>query len=454
MLTLTMSWMLGLCMAAAPAGIPPSSQLVYRGSVTPVAEGGEPEKTFDLTFWMSGTQVNEPAVEWLLQERGQGAWPWFGQFGRMKLSPEGTMPSEGLPRLWYDRAAEGVSAVSFALPLSALGRELQTGSEWTDERGTFIVASVEDVEGRPTWRVELRTLQGSKGTLWIDKEFGAARRMEQTVFMGMGVEYKVEMHLATYEELPADRRNAIADHVERLTALKTRLAPRMDPVPSPWSAEERQWIVEQLPQLREGIADGPLARVVRAIERDVETQSRRAAGVAALEDARLNQPAPAFELAGLDDARLTSDSLADGVTILHFWDYRDSPLLEPYGQVGYLDFLFGRRKEEGLLVYGVAVDGRLAEEAARGGVMRSVRRLRSFMNLSYPILLDEGAILEKFGDPRTVGAELPLFIVVDRDGKVVHYHAGYYETEPDQGLRELDRVVEQALARERTKGCP
>ena len=45
--------------------------------------------------------------------------------------------------------------------------------------------------------------------------------------------------------------------------------------------------------------------------------------------------------------------------MLHFWEYRDQPLKEPYGQVGYLEFLFQKRKEEGVKVYGVAVDGRL-----------------------------------------------------------------------------------------------
>ena len=68
------------------------------------------------------------------------------------------------------------------------------------------------------------------------------------------------------------------------------------------------------------------------------------------------------------------------------------------------------------------------------------------MNLSYPILLDEGSVLKSIGDPRTAGAELPLYVVVGRDGKVLHYHSGLYEVDRDRGLKELSEVVKQALA--------
>ncbi|TWW09775.1 hypothetical protein E3A20_10930, partial [Planctomyces bekefii] len=37
------------------------------------------------------------------------------------------------------------------------------------------------------------------------------------------------------------------------------------------------------------------------------------------------------------------DSLKGKTVILHFWDYKDSPLSEPYGQTGYLEFLNNRR---------------------------------------------------------------------------------------------------------------
>ena len=71
--------------------------------------------------------------------------------------------------------------------------------------------------------------------------------------------------------------------------------------------------------------------------------------------------------------------------------------------------------------------------------------MKSFMNLSYPILFDGGALIKQFGDPRLVGAALPLFAVIGPDGKILHYHVGFYEVDRQHGLKELDQVISQAL---------
>ena len=47
----------------------------------------------------------------------------------------------------------------------------------------------------------------------------------------------------------------------------------------------------------------------------------------------------------------------------------------------------------------------------------------------------------KFGDPRKLGAKLPLWVVIDPDGKIAHYHVGFYAIKPDEGLRPLDEAV-------------
>jgi alkyl hydroperoxide reductase subunit AhpC len=161
----------------------------------------------------------------------------------------------------------------------------------------------------------------------------------------------------------------------------------------------------------------------------------------------VGRTAPEFAAEGLNQESLTQKDFQGGVSVLHFWDYRDAPLQEPYGQIGYLDFLAQRRKAEGVKVYGVAVDGRLAEQAQRGQALRGIRKLKSFMNLSYPILLDSGSLIRKFGDPRPAGAELPLFVVIGPDGKIVHYHAGLYEVDRNEGLRELGAAVSKALGK-------
>lgn len=98
-------------------------------------------------------------------------------------------------------------------------------------------------------------------------------------------------------------------------------------------------------------------------------------------------------------------------------------------------------------MYGVAVSSDLDLPASRDRVIRSVKKLKAFMNLGYPVLLDGGDVLKKFGDPRPLGARLPLFVVIGPDGKIAHYHVGHYKVHPDRGLEELDRVVGKLLAR-------
>ena len=97
-------------------------------------------------------------------------------------------------------------------------------------------------------------------------------------------------------------------------------------------------------------------------------------------------------------------------------------------------------------VYGVAVDERLKENRTRSAALQSIKKVKTFMNLSYPVMLDDGAVLAQFGDPRQLGATLPLFVVVGPDGKILHYHAGVYEVNKDRGLAELDDITQQALA--------
>jgi hypothetical protein len=67
------------------------------------------------------------------------------------------------------------------------------------------------------------------------------------------------------------------------------------------------------------------------------------------------------------------------------------------------------------------------------------------MNLSYPLLVDLLDGVKQFGDPRVTGSKLPLFVVIDRSGKVIHYHAGHYEVNRDRGLEELESVIATAL---------
>jgi hypothetical protein len=97
-------------------------------------------------------------------------------------------------------------------------------------------------------------------------------------------------------------------------------------------------------------------------------------------------------------------------------------------------------------VFGVAVDGRFQQESSTRAAVAGVRKLKSFMNLTYPILFDGGDLIRQFGDPRLAGGDLPLFVVIGRDGKIVHYKIGHYPIDREHGLKELDAAVKGQLA--------
>ena len=159
----------------------------------------------------------------------------------------------------------------------------------------------------------------------------------------------------------------------------------------------------------------------------------------------IGNAAPQPALQDLAGAPFDWNGIKGKVTVLHFWEYRDTPLEEPYGQVAYLDFLFRNRKSEDVQVFGVSADPRLQDPETRGRGVVAAKKLRSFMNLSYPILADHQDGAREFGDPRVTGAKLPLFVVIGRDGKITHYHVGTYEVNRDRGLEELVQAVSAAL---------
>ena len=110
-------------------------------------------------------------------------------------------------------------------------------------------------------------------------------------------------------------------------------------------------------------------------------------------DAIVGQPLGETKLTDLAGKPLPADALQDKVVVLHFWEYRDTPLEEPYGQVGYLDFLLRRRPET--VVIGVHVDPRLAEEET---LLRVAGRSEEARGLHEPQLLicyDDGSLLKR-----------------------------------------------------------
>ncbi|MBL9124636.1 MAG: TlpA family protein disulfide reductase [Planctomycetaceae bacterium] len=455
----------GICLAlaasaAAPAAaaspwLRPGTQLSFHGAVGRANKDGtpvEPEKTFDLTILVAAANPDGGAqVYWLLDESGRGGWSWIDQAGRWSLDRLGAAASGTGPALLYDRG-EGTSTIGLESPLLLAAEPFAAGASWNEGNvkrevlAREAISTAADAPGKEqqAWKVAVANNYGYKRTQWVD-DGGLVLQLSERVFMGRGEEYELTWRLAAVEQL-ADK--ALAERTAQFAALLDLVAGlRREPRTERADLTEAELasLKTGLPQAETTITAGPLVKLLAAAKSDLNVQTSRASDVAEMSARFAGKPAPEFKLDGLAGARLAAADLKGQVTVLHFWDYRDEPLREPYGQIGYLDFLFDKRKADGVKVFGVAVDARLGDEAKRGAAARSAAKLVSFMNLSYPLLLDAGEVLKQFGDPRLVGAQLPLFVVIDAEGKIVHYFVGCYEVDRDAGLKQLNEVLDAAL---------
>jgi peroxiredoxin len=323
---------------------------------------------------------------------------------------------------------------------------------WKDGGESYEVGKdTAKLQNRECWAIEVSNNFGRKRMLWVDKSSQAIVVLEERVFMGQGNEFTLRMQLESAEGLDKDQLARLRQPLDMLLKLQNDLK-RPDDA-TDWEMSDAQLAIaaKELPAIEKASEGTPFSRLVSFAQRDTKNQLQRGDEVVQLAQKSIGRPAPDFSLPLLDGGTFEHKDLAGKITILHFWEYQGEPLVEPYGQVGYLDFLMSRRKKLGVQAIGVAVDNRFAKKELAPQAARSVGKLKSFMNLTYPIAGDGGAVLEKFGDPRRFEAKLPLWIVIGPDGKIAGYHVGYYDIKPDEGLRQLDEIVVKLIQAERAK---
>lgn len=423
----------------------------FKGGVAQVGEDGEPrepKKVFELTLFVVEAGPQGARLFWQVEENGRGRWAWPERFGELRLDARLATEDAG-PSLLYDRG-DGRTVIPIALPLVALpaDAELKESSSWKDGDFRFEVSGSEERGGRQAFPVSVRDNYGPQRRLWIAAGSPLAVGLRQKVFMGMGQEFALTMDLTDARLLDGDELASAQKGYAALVALRGKLsrAPRTEE--PELSAADLATVQKELPEVQQAATAGSVVGLVKAARRDLAVQSERAGALEDLAAQHLGKGVPDFELEGLDKAKLTDEDLSGQVTVLHFWEYRDAPLEQPYGQIGYLDFLHRKQRERGAKIFGVASDPRLREAATVEEGVRSAKKLQKFMNLGYPILLDDGRLLKHFGDPRLLGAKLPLFVIIGSDGKIAHYKVGEYEVDRNQGLTELNAVVQELLAKE------
>lgn len=438
---------------AADPALHAGTQLVYRGTMTPVKDDGVlAKKTFELTLVVSDAAIGnlkEPAAGsqtllWTLEESGRGSWLWLDHFGAWSVHPLLRDNGQTGPSLLYLRE-DGKSVVPLPAPLFARDGDLARDAAWTEGRLEYRVTGEREIGSRTCWEIEVRSPFGHKRTIFRDQSSPLVAAVRETVFIGQGQQHDLVLELAESKRFDADVLKKTEDAFAEALRLRTSLdrEPRSDR--QELSDEQLAALRKELPRLAERIADGALQVVVAAAQKDLQAQRGRSAAATALRDQIVGKPAGEFELFDLAGKPLTHEILKDKVTVLHFWQYRDTPLEEPYGQVGYLDFIARKRSKDAVQVIGVSVDERAADAGQRRSVAAAARKFRDFMNIGYAIAMDDGVLLKRLGDPRAAGGKLPVFVVVGKDGNVVEYHAGLYDVTPQEGLAELDKIIERLL---------
>ncbi len=434
---------LALASTSPAATVEPGTQLVFEGNF--VAEKGsvaETEKKFTLSLLVADVRPTGAGVYWALEEQGRGGWSWIHRFGHYQT---GRSDQEGQPTLLYERA-EGTSEIQLISPLFFRDSPLAEGAQWKEGRFDHQVTGADKVGDAAAWKVEVSNAYGLKRSMLIDKSNPLILSLKENVFIGQGEKHELRYKLVSATRFDAAQAEAGVSAYDGLIALRNRLGIVPGTRDLKWNDERLTILREQLPSVVTRISDGPLTSIARAAERDAKDQKNRAGAVELMRGKLVGSPAARPELYQLNGKAFDWSQTDGKVTVLHFWEYRDTPLEEPYGQIAYLDFLYRNRPSEDVLVVGVCVNQQLQDPETRLKSVLSAKKLVAFMNLSFPVLADQAEGIRQFGDPRVTGAKLPLFVVVGKDGKVVHYHVGTYEVNKDRGLEELDAIVKKAIA--------
>jgi peroxiredoxin len=443
---------LALPILANPFNESPAVELRYTGALSKAGQAadGAAVKRFSLYCAVNREPKDARRIAWFVSERGGGGWGWPERFGSIGLDDQFKPASKGAIRLLYEYEGTPI-VVPLPLPIVGYAPQLKAGATWNDGKEAWEVVKQAKVQDHNAWQVQVSTSFGRKRTLWIDAEAPIVVALEERVFVGQGDEHVLTMQLDAIKPLDEQQLTRDTQALPALLKLQSDLQRGENEFRPELNEAQLKSAGDALAALQKDSADTPFSALVSAIGKDVKGQLQRTDEVARLADKLIGKAAPAFALNLTDKTRVDEEAFKGQITVLHFWEYQNEPLVEPYGQVGYLDFLSGKRRKLGVQIYGVAVDGRLGDDQAFSPALKSIQRLKQFMNLSYGIAVDDGKLIAKFGDPRKYGAKLPLWVVIGPDGRIAHYHTGFYKINPDEGLQQLDEVLVKLIREQKKK---
>ncbi|MHC4876417.1 MAG: TlpA family protein disulfide reductase [Planctomycetota bacterium] len=421
----------------------------YSGSLLQVERGGEPQvvKQFDL-YCFARSAGDGSRLFFTVDERGGGAWPWPERFGESVLNEAGKRTG-GRPAHVLHTFDGTKYPVELPSPVFEYADKLAPSASWTVNGREWTVRGQKKVGEHDCWQIAAVDRFGRPQSAFVAVNSNLLVAAERRVFMGRGDEFLLRLELTAWKPLAEDTGTRADAAVDALLQLQSELERPEGTTRPELSATQLAAAAARLDSLLTATKQTRLAPLAEAISRDVRSQQDRDGNLSRLAQRFVGQAAPAFSMQTLKRKTVNTDSQKGRITILHFWDYRGDPLEEPYGQVGYLDYLANRRSRFDVDVIGVAVNEEFGSDATAGAALRSARKLRDFMNLSYRIATDSGTTLRSFGDPRQFNAALPLWVVLGADGRIAHYHVGHYQIKADEGLRELDAVIVRLVREQR-----
>jgi len=418
-----------------------AGELIQRNAVG----AGTPVRAFELQGWTTVVDGARTVIS-RIDDDSRGGLAWFERCSSQERSAEGRWSGDAphLRHLLLDRpyllTIPG-PILPHPVPLAA---DAEWTADWEGRRVTYRVAGAERVGDRNCWKIEGSSDTGRRQQYSVEKETDLLVAASLRIFIGQGERFDLQLQLQEAEELDvvAGGRELTVPRV--VLSLQEQIGTSAQITPATLSAAQLTLVEAALPGLQSAAAGTGWEKFIQRVAADIAADRQRGESLELLAARRVGKPAPEFSLTDVDGRAIDRGRDAGNVVVLHFWDYRGSPEA-PFGQVGYLDFLASKRKADGVRVYGVAVDERLADPGLAIAARREVRQFGSqFLRVDYPVAIDDGALLATFGDPRPSGAALPLWIVIGADGKVVHYKAGLYAIDPNRGLEELNAAVTAA----------
>ncbi len=442
-----------VCLAAVLPTLTDGSavELHYTGTLTSTARGQAEStvKQFSL-FCLYTPKKTGAALSFVVEEQGGGGWSWPERYGQISLDKQ--FRPAGKIRIRLLHTFQGSKyPITVRQPIFESPDKLADEAEWQDGKRKFVVVHRKKIGDHNCRQVEVSGRIGRAQTVWIPVGSPIIVKSQQVVFMGRGDRFRLDMVLKSSKTLSATELAKLQKPLTALLTAKSILKRKEYETRPELSEDQLKAVLPIVKTLSKDAESTPFHRLATFIKGDLALQSQRDGQVTDLAKRYVGKKAPKFTLRDLTGKAIDSKEAAGKIVVLHFWDYRGEPLEEPYGQVGYLDFLNSKRGKLGVKIYGVAVDSRFADRTKTTAALRSVRKLKSFMNLSYPITRDDGSLLRTFGDPRRVDAKLPLWVVLDHSGKVRLYKTGFYKIRPDEGLRPLDSLLIKLIREQRTK---